>query len=149
MRFELAEIRQYVAKRPALVARRGPVVEIMRLPAHVDHRVNRAGTALHLAARTIDRPVVEFLFGLAVIHPVIGFVVVRLGETHRDLEPERALLAARFEQQHRILARRREAIGENAARRTRTDDDVIVVHALCRQAAPNPLNTYTSLKPTG
>ncbi len=140
MRFELAEIRQHVAKGPALVPRRRPVVEIVRLAAHVDHRVDRAGAALHFAAWAIDRPVVEFLLGLAVVHPVVGFVVVRLGETHRDLEPERAVLAARFEQQHRMVTRRRKAIGENAARRTRADDNVIVVHALCRQTAPNPLN---------
>jgi len=100
MRFELAEIRQDVAIRPALVARLRPVVVVARLAAHIDHRVDRAGAALHLAARTIKRTVVEFLLGLAVVHPVIRFVVVRLREADWNLEPERIVRAPRFQQQH-------------------------------------------------
>lgn len=84
---QLAEVGQHVLEGPAVVARCGPVVEVVGLAAHVDHRVDGARPTLHLAARSVDAAPGQLGLGLAVVHPVVDGVVVHLGEAHRHLEP--------------------------------------------------------------
>ncbi|MNP56212.1 hypothetical protein D3C76_1509210 [compost metagenome] len=129
MVLQLAEVRQHVLEAPAVVAVGRPVIEVMGLSTHVDHRVDRARTTLHLAARGIDLTVVQLLLRAAVVHPVEGRVVIHFGEADRDPEPQGTVLSARLQQQHRVFSGGREAIGQDAACGASASDDVVVCHA--------------------
>jgi hypothetical protein len=85
---------------PALAAALAPFVVISRIAAHVDHAVDRAGAAQHLAARLVHDAVVELGFGLAVEHPVDARIVERLVVAERDVDPGIAVLRPGLEQQH-------------------------------------------------
>ena len=64
-----AEVRQHVLVAPALGALLLPALEIERMPAHIDHAVDRGRTAENLAARTGDAPAAEMGLGLALDSP--------------------------------------------------------------------------------
>ncbi len=96
----LLEERQYRIPVPALAAALAPVVVIGRCAAHIDHAVDRAGAAQHLAARLVESAVVELLLGLALEHPIDPRVGERLGVAERDMDPRVAVTPAGFEQQH-------------------------------------------------
>ncbi|MNU85278.1 hypothetical protein D3C71_750160 [compost metagenome] len=129
MVFQFSEVRQHILETPAVVAVGRPVIEIVGLAAHVDHRVDRARATLDLAARGIDFAVVQLFLRTAVVHPVKGRVVIHFGEADRNLEPQRTVFPARFQQQHRVFSRGRKAIGQNAACGASASDDVVVCHA--------------------
>ena len=120
-----AEIRQHIGEAPARIAKLTPVVEILRLPANVKEAVDRRGAAHHLAAWLDDLAAVELGFGLRIVKPVVPRVGEQLGVADRHVDPEIAVLAARFEQQHAMLAARGEAVREYTTRAARADDDVV------------------------
>ena len=127
--FQFAEVRQHVRKTPAVVAVGGPVIEVVGLAAHVDHGVDRARAALHFATRRVDFTPGQLLLWLAVVHPVEGRVVIHFGETDWDLEPPGTVLAAGFQQQHRVFARGGQPVGEDAACGASAGDDVVICHS--------------------
>jgi hypothetical protein len=79
------EIRQHVARTPALAAHLAPAVEIGVLAAYVEHAVDRRRTAEDLALgpqmRVADRGIV-----LGEVHPVDVAVVQGLAEADRRVD---------------------------------------------------------------
>src|SRR3569832_1457028 len=126
MGLEPLVIRQYILVRPARVAHLEPVVEITLLAADINHRVDGAAAALHLAARDVQSAIVELLFRLAVIHPVGAPVVVREYVPHGYFEAQRLIGTPRLQQQHGVLATFGQSMRKNAAGGTRADNDVVV-----------------------
>src|SRR5215472_1899333 len=94
------EERQHRIPIPALTAALPPAVIIHWRAAHIDHAIDRAGAAEHLAARLVESAVVELLLGFALEHPVEPRVGKRLRVAERNVDPRIAVAAACFEQQH-------------------------------------------------
>ena len=121
----LLEERQHRIPVPAFAAALTPVVVIDRSAAHVDHAVDRAGAAEHLAARLVEGAVVELLLGLAFEHPVDPRVGERLRVAERDMDPRVAVAPAGFEQQHAPAPGFAEPPGHGATRRSRAGHDEV------------------------
>ena len=126
----LAEIGQHVVEAPAGIAELAPVVEVLRLAAHVEQAVDRTRAAQHLAARLDDLAVVELGLRLGRVEPVDPAVVEQLAVAERNVNPEMAVVPARLEQQHAMAARGGQAIGQHAAGGAGADDDVVEGFAL-------------------
>src|SRR6266853_3075747 len=110
---------------PPLAAALAPIVVIGRRAAHIDHAVDRAGSAKHFAARLIEGAIVELLLGLAFKHPVDARVGERLGVAERDMDPRVAVAPAGLEQKHAPPARLAEPPGNGATRRSRAGHDKV------------------------
>ena len=117
--------RQNVACRPAGIAEGCPRIEILVLPAHIDHRIDRARSADHLAARPVARTVADPRNHLGEIAPVHFRMIEGLAVTDRHLDPEIEIAAAGFQKQDARFRIDRKAIGEHAACRAGADDDEI------------------------
>jgi hypothetical protein len=100
----LAEIGQHVVPAPALAAALAPAVVIPRRAAHVNHTVDRAGAAEHLAARLIENAAVEPLLRLGVEHPIHARIGEDFRVAERNVDPRIPVLAPGFEQQHAVAA---------------------------------------------
>ena len=103
----LLEERQHRIPVPALTSALTPVVVIGRRAAHIDHAVDRAGAAQHLAARLVEGAVVELLLGLALEHPVDPRVGERLRVAERDMDPRIAVARRRLRAAARASGRTR------------------------------------------
>src|SRR4029077_19842628 len=128
------EIWQHIFERPAGIAELAPMVEILGLPADIDHAVDRRGGAEHLAARPEHPASAGARIGLGLVAPIDRRVGKGLAETERDVNPAVAILAACLEQEHascRVLAEPRR---HRASGRTRADYDEIGLDLilLCR-----------------
>ncbi len=122
-----AKQRQHVVPAPAPEPELAPVIVVGRLPAHVDHGVDRRRAADHLAARIVERAAVEARFGLGLEHPVGARIADREQVADRNVKPDPVVLAAGFQQQHAIGRIGGQPVGQHAARRARADDDVVVL----------------------
>jgi len=138
------EVRQHVAVGPAIVAERGPVVVVLRLPADVDESVDRARAAECLAARPVDSPAVHVRVRIRVEAPVVPLVPHRLAVADRQMDPDRPIRGPRFEEQHPHRRIFRQACGEDAAGRPGADDDV-VERGGTHRAGPAPLAANRSI----
>jgi hypothetical protein len=121
----LDEVRQHIVITPAVVAERGPMVVVFALPADVDQAVDRARSTKGLAARPVDAPPVHVRVGVGMETPVVLRAPHRLAVPDRQVNPERPVGRARFQQQHagrRVFAQARRQHGTGGAR---TDDDEI------------------------
>ena len=119
------EIGQHIAERPAAISRRCPVVIVEPVPAHVDHAVDRARSAQHLAARNIDRALRSlFLFG-GPVAPIELTVVHQKADGERNVDQGVAVTPARFDQANAHAGILAQAVGQNTARRAGANDDVI------------------------
>src|SRR5207249_11116141 len=85
--------------------------------------------AEHLAAHRLDPPIVEPGLGLRVVAPVEHAVLPELAEPDRDVDQGIRVAPAGLQKQHADRRIGGEPIGENAARRSRADDDVVVALA--------------------
>ena len=127
--FGALEHRQHRVPRPARIAgRRGPFVVVARRAARVAHRVDRARSAEHLAARPPQPAVRERGFGLGVVVPVDALVVDELGEPGRHVDERMPVAAAGFEHEHAMRGIRAEPVRQHAAGGAGADDDVVVGH---------------------
>ena len=122
---EPLEVRQDIGIAPTVIARSRPMVVILALAADRDQPVDRARTAERLSARPVDPAAVHSGVGLGVEAPVHASVEHGLGVTDGNVNPRIGVARPCLEQQHRMAAVGGEPIGEDAARRTRADDDVI------------------------
>ena len=84
----LAEQRQHIVPAPAGEAELAPVIVIGRLPAHVDHGVDRRRAAEHLAARIVERAPVQARLGLGLEHPVGARIADREQVADRNVKPD-------------------------------------------------------------
>ena len=121
------EDRQHVLVAPAAIAELGPVVVVLGLAADIDHAVDRARAAQHLAAGNFDAPAARALVRLRRVAPVDGGIVDHLGDADRHARPEEVrALGPGLEQQHPMGAALGQPAGDHRPGRTGTDDDVVI-----------------------
>ena len=123
----LAEERQHVVPAPAGKPELAPVIVVGRLPAHIDHGVDRGGAADHLAAGIVEAAAVEAFLRLGLEHPVRARIADGKKVADRDVKPDPVVHAAGFEQQHAHAGIGRQSVRQHAAGRARADDDVVVL----------------------
>ena len=129
----LAEPGQHLVERPAGVAVSGPGVVVLPLTADVDHRVDRARPAQHLATWLVATAAVQagLRHGLEAPIGILG-CLGHQSQARRAMDQHAAVDSTRLEQRHahlRVFAQPRcqHTTGRAAA------DHQIVVHALCLQ----------------
>ena len=124
------EVGQHVAVAPraGVADEPGPLVIVLVLAPQIDHAVDRAGAAEHLAARPHGVAPVERGIGLAHVHPVEARVQDRLDLAGGDPEIGRGVGAAAFEQQNLVFRPGGEPVREHAPGRPCSDDDVVPRH---------------------
>ena len=120
------EERRHVAPAPAAAAHLRPGVEVERLAAHPDQAVDRARSTQHFAARHRNDAVGRARFGLRLVEPVGRRVVDQQTEGQRHAGVGMAGRAG-LEQQHLVGRHFREPRRQGTARRTRANDDVVVL----------------------
>ena len=94
------EIGQHVAIAPPGIAALRPSIIVGSLPANIEHRVDRRGTAKHLATRLFDSSVVAAGLRFGFEHPVDRRVDHRLDVACRNMDQRVAILAASLEKDH-------------------------------------------------
>src|SRR6185312_13179923 len=125
------EDRQHVLIAPAAIAELRPVVIVLRLTADIDHAVDRARPAQHLAARHVDLAAAGALVRFGAVAPVDGGIVDHLGDADRHPRPEEiGTFDAGFQQQHAIRAALGQAACDHRTGRTCPDDDVVIDSSL-------------------
>ena len=129
---DLLEQRQHVVPRPSRVAERRPVVVILFLAAHVDHRVDGGAAAENLAARVVDRSACKVLVRLRLVAPVGAWIGDRVEIADRDVDPEPVVLPAGLEEQHLRGGICRQPVGQHAAGASGANDDVVERADGCR-----------------
>ncbi len=125
--FAAAKTGQHVVPAPAGVARLPPAVVIGGLPAHVDHAVDRGTAAQNPTARIVQAAAVQSRLGFGPVAPVETRIAHRMKIAHRHMDPEAVVMTARLQQQDAVSRIGGQAVGQHAARRSRADDDEIVV----------------------
>ncbi|MFK4508920.1 hypothetical protein ABIF81_004098 [Bradyrhizobium daqingense] len=123
--FELLEQRQHVVIAPAGHTELAPVIVIGSLSAHRDHGIDRRAAADHLAAGIGQRAAVQARLGLGLEHPVRARIADREEIADGNVEPDPIVVAAGFEGEDAVVAIGRQPIGDDAARRTGPDDNVV------------------------
>ncbi|MNQ40681.1 hypothetical protein D3C85_543400 [compost metagenome] len=139
------EVRQAVAIAPIAGAELLPFVEVVGMATDVDQAVDRRRAAEHLAPRAMHAAPVETRFRLGFVAPVVLLGVHRDREGAGHLDQHAAVAAAELQHQHRGGGIRAEAIGQDAAGRTGTDDDVVITLSHCCNSA-NPGRAYGSCR---
>ena len=129
------EVRQDFVIAPALAARRGPAVVVGPVAADVDHRVDRAATPEHAAAREVQAPVAEARFGLAQEIPVEARLEQRR-ERDRHVDLRLAVRPSGLEQGDPHVGVLAQAGGQDTAGRPGADDHVVVAVALTHRVSP-------------
>ncbi len=111
---------------PGLVAGQGgPGVVVAGLAAHIDHAVDAAAPAQHFAARVAQGAAVEPGVGFGVVEPVGARVADAVQIAHRNVDPGVVVFAPGLDQQHALVGIGAKAVGQQAARGARADDDVV------------------------
>src|SRR5262249_27971093 len=130
------------------------MIEVGRLAADVEQAIDRARPAQHFPPRLDDLPVVEFGLRLRRVEPIDLTIGEQLAVAERDVNPDVAVMAARFQQQNAMAARGGQAVGENAAGASGADDDIVKgvrvrLHRLASRAFnPRLPTTKTSMDRT-
>src|SRR5579863_9009691 len=96
------EIRQNTVPVPPRAAALAPQIVIGRVAAHIDHAVDRAGAAKHLAARLIHRAAFELGLRLAFEHPVDPRIGEEPAVADRHMDPPITVLAAGLEEEDAV-----------------------------------------------
>ena len=125
VRLRADEIGKHVRRAPARIAERAPMLEVLRLPARVDHPVDRARAAQRASLRQVDAPAVHVRLGVGGELPREPRVSHRLPVSDGDVDPGIAVLRPGFQEQHRGLAVGGKAVREHAPGRAGADDDVV------------------------
>ncbi len=136
MIFGPPEIRQDILPPPAGIAHLPPLVIVPRLPAHVDHAVDRRTPAQKLAARIIQRPAAQPLLRLGPIAPVHRRIAHGMKITDRHMNPEPVVAAPGLEKQDTGLRIGAETVRQHATGRTRPHNDIVVLAGLRRVRHP-------------
>ena len=106
-----------------------PIIEILRHAAAVDQRIDGARSADHPPARPVDAAAIEARIRERLVFPIDRGVGKGAAVADGRLDPKAPIRAAGFEHQYPVAATGRQAIGKDAARGARADDDVVkVIH---------------------
>ena len=103
----------------------GPVVEIMRVAAHIDHGVDGRRAADHLAAWRHQPASAEMRFRLGRKTPVVMRHVHGDRQCRRHLDQRSGVGAAELDDDDRVLAVLGQTVGHGRSGRAGTDDDEI------------------------
>ena len=141
------EVGQHVAVAPraGVADEAGPLVIVLVLAPDVDHAVDRARAAEHLAARPHGVAPVERGVGLAHVHPVEAGIEDRLDLAGGNAQHRRGVEAAAFEQQDLVLRVGGKPVCKHAPGRACADDDVVPRHP----SLPMPFFAHGSRPPAG
>jgi len=104
---------------------------------HVHHRVDRGGTTNDLASRQLDSAVIALRFGFTGVVPVDAGVFIRVVDPGRNVDHQLVIHRSGFKNQYLILGVFGQAVGKYTARRTRTNNDVIVLRQNLFPKAPS------------
>ena len=135
---ESPEVRRHLLPAPPGATRIAPPVVLLGRPPHEEEPVDAARSAEHPARREIHAPAVEGGLGLGRIGPVQAAIVVEPPDAEGDRDPERVVLAPRFDEQHRAPPVLAQPGREGAPRGAGADDDVVVAIALHPVPRPGP-----------
>jgi len=120
------KVGQALVPAPVVVTRDlRPMVIVARLSAHVDHAVDAAAAAQHLAARVAERAAVQALGGFGLVEPVGARVADAIQIPHRNVHPVVIVLLAGLDQQHPLAGVCAQPVGQQTAGRAAADDDVV------------------------
>ncbi len=131
----------------AVAVASAPAVVVARLAAHVDHAVDAARAAEHLAARIAQAPAVEPGSRLGRIEPVGARIADAVQIADRDVDPEVVVLASRLDQEDVLRRVGAQAVGEQAAGGAGAANDVVVTDAcfgVHRAAVASTGNSFTN-----
>ncbi len=135
--FHAPKIRQHIRPVPARIAASGPVVEITCIAPNIDHRVDRARAAEHLATRPVRRTTVKTRVRFGRVPPVHAGIRETSPVTDRYADPRAAIGPTGLENQHTIAAARRQPVRKHTAGGTGTDDH-IVEFVVLQRLPPEP-----------
>ncbi len=128
VRLAFLEPRQHIFVGPAIAAHRGPIVVVPRIPANIDHRVDRGGSTQPLAARLKTDASVQALLRHGFV-AVVGRIAEE-GHHSRGLDAEIVVAPARLDQADTALPADGQPPGHRAACASAPDYDVVIlVHA--------------------
>src|SRR5215470_12153669 len=122
----LFEKRQDVAPGPAGEAELAPMVIVGRLSAHVDHGIDRGGSADHLATGIAQRTTIEPRFGLGLEHPIRARIADREEIANRNVKPDPVVLPAGLEHKNTRFRIGRKSVSKHASGRAGAYDDIVV-----------------------
>ena len=115
---------------PRLGHRLVPAIIIGRLPAHVDHGVDRAAATQDFALRHDRTPAVQLFLRLGLMHGQIGVLGEKLHVARRKMHDRVGLAGAPFQHQNARLAIAHETRGNDAGRTAAAHDDIVVCRPL-------------------
>ena len=121
--------RLHIGPAPAGVATFAPVVKVAGLTTHIDHGVDGARAAQHLATRRVHGAPVQRRLGHGAVHPVEGRIEIRFGVARRQLQPRAVGFAASLDQGYAVAAIGAQAVGQHTASRATAHDHVVDVHS--------------------
>jgi hypothetical protein len=120
-----AKIRQHILVAPARVAALRPRVIVLALSAVVHAAVDGAGAAQGLALRDLDLPPGGARRRLRFELPRYLGIEQSFDEARRNLDEAVGVRRPRLQDQHRVTAAARQALGQNAAGGAAADDHVV------------------------
>src|SRR5215510_1629067 len=123
--FGAAKTGQHILEAPAGIAELPPMIEVGRLAADVEQAIDRARPAQHFPPWLDDLPVVELCLRLRGVEPIDLSIGEQLAVAERDVNPDTAVMTARLQQENAMATRGGETIGENAARASGADNDIV------------------------
>ena len=121
----LLEEGQHIVPAPAFQAGIAPAVIVGGLATHIDHGVDGRAAAQHLAARIGELAPVEAGGAPGAEHPVGAGIADGKEIAHRNVEPDPVVAPARLQQRHAVTGVFREPVGQYAAGRAATANDVV------------------------
>ena len=124
--FGAFEVGQHIVPVPAIGTACGPAVVVARHATDVAHRIDRAGAAQQLAAWAPQHAPTQLRLRGGGVVPVDRGQPGDFGQPGRHVHKRVPVAAAGFQQQHLDGGVFAEAVGQHAAGRTGTDDDVVV-----------------------
>ena len=126
----LQEVREAVVPAPSRIrtesVARAPAVVVTGLAAHIDHPVDAAAAAKHLATRIAQRAAVQAGLGVGFIHPVGARVTDAAQVPNRNVDPRIVIVAPGLDQKHPLRRVGTQPIRQQATSSARTADDVVV-----------------------
>jgi len=126
MVFMQLEVGQAVFPAPTRVARDVcPVVVVAGLAAHVNHAVDAGATTQHLAAWVAQAAPVKAVSRFGLVHPIGARVANAIQITHGYVHPVVVVFSTRFDQQYPLGSVGTQAVGQQATRGARANDDVV------------------------
>ena len=121
------EQRHHLVVAPAAATELRPAVIVGRVAANIEHAVDRARTAQHLAARRMDGPAIGAFLRLGGVHPVVAGIVKQVSDAGWDVNERMRVAAAGLEEADPV-AGLGQPRGDDASRGTRTYHDEVWLH---------------------